>query len=104
MIITRKQIIEDLSMRCGFYKKDIKILLNEIDDLIKEYYSMATLEDEIRIKLIEGLVLGCKIIEERERVNPQDRSPVICPEAPIPIAKYTQDFKDKLFEKYDNQK
>ena len=101
MIITREKIAQDLSKRCGYYKKDVKILLNELDGLIKEYYSMATLEDEVRVKLIEGLILGCKIIEERERVNPQDRSPVICPETPRPIAKYTQDFKEKLFEQYE---
>ena len=104
MTITREEMVRRLSERSGYYMKDVRTLLQCMDDVVFEAMGEATLDEEVQLQIVTGIKLGCKIIGERPRVNPQNQNPIIVGETTKPFAKFSQDFRDKLQEQYDNKK
>ena len=103
MTITREEMIKRLSERSGYYMKDVRALLQCMDDVVFEALCEATLEEEIRVQIVTGIKCGCKIVESRERVDPRTQKPIIVGETAKPFAKFSQDFRLKLQESYDNK-
>ena len=104
MTITREEMIRKLSDRSGYYMKDVRSLLQHMDDVVFEAMCEATLEEEVQIQLVTGIKCGCKIVGERPRVNPQNQEPIVVGETIKPFAKFSQDYRFKLQEAYDNKK
>lgn len=103
MTITREEMVKRLSERSGYYMKDVRHLLQCMDDVIFETMCEATLGDEIQMQLVTGIKLGCKIIEERDRVDPRTQLPITVGETARPFVKFSQDFKLKLQEQYNSK-
>lgn len=103
MTITRENMIELLSERSGYYKKDVRELLHCMDEVVFEELSKATLEEEVQIQMVSGIKCGCKIIETRQRVDPRNLQPITVGETVKPFAKFSQDYRLKLQEAYDNK-
>ena len=101
MTITRENMIELLSDRSGYYKKDVRELLRCMDDIVFEELSKATVENEVQIQLVTGIKCGVKIVESRERVDPRTQSPIMVGETTKPFAKFSQDYRLKLQETYN---
>ena len=104
MTITRAEMIKILSERSGYYQKDVCHLLQCMDDVVFEAMCGATLEDEVQIQLVTGIKVGCKIVGERSRVNPKNQKPIIVGETVKPFAKFSQDYREKLQNTYDDNK
>lgn len=104
MTITREEMVKRLSERSGYYQKDVRTLLQCMDDVVFEAMGEATLEDEVQMQIVTGIKLGCKIVESRERVNPKTQEPIIVGETTKPFTKFSQDFRLKLQEQYNNKK
>ena len=104
MTITREEMVRRLSERSGYYMKDVRALLQCMDDVVFEALGEATLDDEVQIQIVTGIKCGCKIVESRERVDPRNQQPIIVGETVKPFAKFSQDYRLKLQETYDNNK
>ena len=104
MTITREEMVKRLSARSGYYMKDVRSLLQCMDDVVFEAMGEATLEDEVQIQIVTGVKIGCKIVGARDRVDPRTQEPIICGETTKPFTKFSQDFRFKLQEQYDNKK
>ena len=104
MTITREEMIKRLSERSNYYQKDVRALLQCMDDVVFEAMCEATLEEEVQIQIVTGIKCGCKIVESRERVDPRTQKPIIVGETTKPFAKFSQDYRLKLQEAYDNNK
>lgn len=104
MTITREEMIKRLSDKSGYYQKDVRALLQCMDDVVFEAMGEATLEDEIQMQIVTGIKLGCKIIGERDRVDPRNQEPIVVGETTKPFAKFSKDFRLKIQEQYDNGK
>ena len=104
MTITRDEMIRRLSEKSGYYMKDIKAVLQAMDDVVFEAMGEATLEDEIQMQIVTGVKIGCKIVDARERVNPRTQEPITLGETTKPFVKFSQDYRFKLQEQYDNKK
>ena len=104
MTITREDMIKKLSEKSGFYMKDVRSLLQCLDEIVFDELSKATLEDEVQIQMVTGIKCGVKIVESRERVNPRTQEPIVVGETAKPFAKFSQDYRFKLQEAYDNSK
>ena len=103
MTITREDLVRRLSERSGYYMKDVRTLLQCMDDVVFEAMVDATLEDEVQIQMVTGIKLGCKIVGERERVDPRTQQPITCGETTKPFVKFSQDFRFRLQEAYDTK-
>ena len=104
MTITREEMVKRLSEKSGYYMKDVRALLQCMDEVVFEAFGEATLEDEIQMQIVTGIKCGCKIVEERSRVNPKTQKPIIVGETTKPFAKFSQDFRFKLQDQYNSKK
>jgi nucleoid DNA-binding protein len=104
MTITREEMVKRLSERSGYYMKDVRALLQCMDDVVFEAMGEATLDDEIQMQIVTGIKIGCKIVGSRDRVDPRTQEPIVVGETVKPFAKFSQDFRIKLQEQYDNKK
>ena len=103
MIITREQLIKRLSEKSNYYQKDVRNLLQCMDDVVFEALNEATLEDDIQIQIVTGIKVGCKIIGERDRIDPRTQKPIVVGETTKPFTKFSKDFRLKLQEAYDTK-
>ncbi|MEE1082685.1 MAG: HU family DNA-binding protein [Paludibacteraceae bacterium] len=103
MTVTREDMIKKLSEKSGFYMKDVRSLLQCLDEIVFDELSKATLEDEVQIQMVTGIKCGVKIVKSRERVNPRTQEPIVVGETAKPFAKFSQDYRFKLQEAYDNK-
>ncbi len=104
MTVTREDLVRRLSERSGYYMKDVRTLLQCMDYVVFEAMADATLEDEVQIQMVTGIKLGCKIVGERERVDPRTQEPIVCGETTKPFVKFSQDFRFRLQDAYDTKK
>lgn len=104
MTITREEMVKRLSERSGYYMKDVRALLQCMDDVVFEALCEATLGEEVQVQIVTGIKCGCKIVESRERVDPRTQNPIIVGETTKPFAKFSQDYRFKLQEQYDKSK
>lgn len=104
MTVTREDMVKKLSEKSGFYMKDVRYLLQCMDEVVFDELSKATLEDEVQIQMVTGIKCGVKIIESRDRVDPRTQKPIVVGETAKPFAKFSQDYRFKLQEAYDNKK
>lgn len=103
MTITREEMIKKLSEKSGYYQKDIRTLLQCLDEVVFDELCEATLDDEVQIQLVTGIKCGCKIIGERPRVNPRTQEPIILGDTVKPFSKFSQDYREKLQNAYDDK-
>ena len=104
MTITREEMVKRLSERSGYYMKDVRALLQSMDEVVFEALCEATLEEEVQIQMVSGIKCGCKIVPSRDRVDPRTQEPITVGETAKPFAKFSQDYRIKLQEAYDNNK
>lgn len=104
MTVTREEMIRKLSDKSGYYQKDVRTLLQCMDEVVFEELSKATIEDEVQIQMVTGIKCGVKIIESRDRVDPRTQQPIVVGETAKPFAKFSQDYRFKLQEAYENNK
>ena len=104
MTVTKDQMARDIAEKSGFYLKDVKTVLSVIDDLVKEYFADVTDDNDISVQIVEGIKISCKVVPERERVNPATGEPVICKATVKPGVKYSTVFRDTIQKQYDNKK
>jgi nucleoid DNA-binding protein len=104
MTITREEMVRKLSEKSGYYMQDVRNLLRCMDDVVFDALCEATIDEEVQIQLVTGIKCGCKIVESRERVNPRTQEAIVVGETAKPFAKFSQDYRFKLQEAYDNHK
>lgn len=92
----QKDIIDELKERTGFYKKNIKELLDALDDIIIENMNMATYDEPSEIILFSGWRLGAKRVPERPYCDPRNREEIITPEKVIPYCKLKQSYRQRI--------
>lgn len=103
MTITRENMIELLSEKSGYYKKDVRELLHCMDEVVFEQLSNVTPDDEIAVQIVQGVKLVCEPVEERERKDPRNQNDIVCKATCKVKTKISQDLKLKMQENYDNK-
>jgi nucleoid DNA-binding protein len=104
MIITREKIIHELSDKCQFYQRDIRVLLRGLDEIVKEHFSEVTDDEEVVLQLVEGIKVGFKVVPERQRKNPATGEDVVCSPTCKPFTKFSMPLRDSIQEAYENRK
>ena len=103
MLITKDRMARDLAEKTGYYLKDIKTVLSAMDEQVKEYFTQVTDEDDIVVQICEGVKISAHLVEPRERINPKTREPIIVKATVKPAAKFSQDFRAFMQEKYEEK-
>ena len=94
--MVQDDVLTELKDRTGFYKKDIQVVLDALEEIIMEHMHTATLEQPSEMRLFKGWRVGAKFTPERESIDPRDRSVITTPEKFIPYCKFKQSFRDRM--------
>ena len=104
MTITRENMIDLLSEKSGYYKKDIRVLLQCMDEVVFEQLSQADDDNDVSVQLVQGIKASTHIVPERQRVDPRNQQPVTVKATVKPACKFSEDYRIKLQEAYENNK
>ena len=104
MLITREAMIKKLSDVSGYYQKDIKALLEALDEVVFECFNSVTDDEEISVQLVKGIKCGCKVVPERTRKDPRTQEDITCKATVKPFAKFSDDFRVAIQNQYDAKK
>lgn len=98
-VLKRKELVDELSIRTGFYKKNIDAILDALDDVIVENMSAATKKDPSEIHLSHGFVFGGRYSPKHEARDPRTGETVMTPAKYIPYARFSPHFRKKINKK-----
>lgn len=103
MLITREMLIKRLSEASGYYQKDIRELMQCLDDVVFDALCEVTPDEEVLIQMVRGLKLQCMPVAERQRKDPRDQSDIICRPTCRVGAKFSEDIRLRLQQHYDDK-
>ena len=103
MTITREEMIRRLSEKSGYYMKDVRSLLQCMDEVVLEALCEVTEDHDVSVQLVQGIKVSTHIVPERDRVDPRTQEPVVVKATVKPACKFSQDYRFKLQEVYDNK-
>ena len=103
MTITRENLIRKLSEKSGYHMKDIREVLNCMDEVVIEELSEVTPDDEVAIQIVQGVKLICEPVKERARKDPRNQNDIICRATCKVKTKISDDLKLKMAENYDHK-
>lgn len=95
-VLKRKQLVDELSARTGFYKHNIDTILDALDDVIVENMSAATKTEPSEIHLSHGFVFGGRYSPKHEVRDPRNGNTVMTPAKYIPYARFKTSFRQKI--------
>lgn len=98
-IMKKDDLACELADRCGFYKKNMRLVVDELANIIIEHFNTATFDKPSELHLAPGLVLIGTRKPEGKSIDPRDRSEVVSPEKVIPSAEFKPSLRLKLYKK-----
>ena len=98
-IMKKSELIDELSSRTGFYKCNMKIVVEALADIIEDQFKNATLKERSELHLAHGVVLVGTRKPAGEAKDPRTGDTVISPEKVIPSAIFKQSIRQKLYKK-----
>ena len=104
MTITREEMVRKLSAKSGYNMKDIREVLRHMDDVVFEELCEVDGDNDVSIQLVQGIKVKAAVVPERDRVDPRTQKPIVVKATVKPACKFSQDYRVKLQEAYDNKK
>lgn len=96
-IIKKNDLVDILSQRTGFYKKNMLEVVNALEEIILENMKMAKFDQDSEIHLAKGFYVGGKRKATCESKDPRNGSACITPEKVIPYAVFKPSIRLKLY-------
>lgn len=94
--MTQEDVIDELKNRTGFYKNNIRDVLDALDSIIIEHMNTATIEEPSEMRLFKSWRLGGKRVPERKVMDPRNGQSVITKEKVLPYCKFKPSFKARV--------
>lgn len=101
MIIPREQFIKRLAKKTGYYQMNIRCLLDAMHTVVLEFFDEVTEGEDVSVPLFEGCRIGCRLVDERERIHPKTREAIICKPTIKPFCRFSTGFRDNIQNQYD---
>ena len=98
-IMKKQELIDELSMRTGFYKKNMKDVVDALSDIVEEHFQTAEFGADSELHLAPGVLLCGERKPEQEAIDPRNRETIITPEKVLPYAVFKQSIRQKLYVK-----
>ena len=92
----KDDIIDELAERTGFFKKNIRDMMDALSNLIEEQLLTAEFDQDSELVIVPGIVICGKRVPDRMVKDPRDNSDIVSPEKVIPYANFKQSIRKKL--------
>lgn len=103
-IMKKPELTEELAARTGFYKKNMKEVVDALSDIVEEHFHTAEFGADSELHLAPGVVLCGERKPEQEAIDPRNREKIITPEKVLPYAVFKQSIRKKLYVKPKKKK
>ena len=104
MVITREMLIKKLSEKSGYWQKDVRSLLQCMDEVVLECFGEVTDDEDVVMQLVRGVRLKCAVVPERKRKDPRTQEDIIVKPTVKPACKFSEDFRKQIQNTYDSKK
>lgn len=98
-IMKKPELIDEIAERTGFFKKNIKEIVEAYADIIIEHFETAKFGEDSELHVAPGVVLVGKRKPAGEAKDPRTGEMIISPEKVIPSAIFKQSIRLKLYKK-----
>ena len=98
-IMKKPELVDELSARTGFYKKNMKEVVDALADIVEEHFQTAEIGADSELYLAPGVVLVGRRKPAGEAKDPRTGEAIISPEKVIPSAIFKQSIRLKLYKK-----
>lgn len=98
-IMKKPELVDELAARTGFYKRNMKEVVDALADIVIEQLQTATFEEDSEFHISPGILICGKRTPEHESIDPRDRSVITTPEKVIPYAVFKPTARLKLYKK-----
>lgn len=96
-IMKKPELVEELAKRTGFYKKNMKDVVDALSDIVEEHFMTATFDEPAELHIAPGVVICGRRTPERESIDPRNRETIITPEKVVPYATFKPTIRKKLY-------
>lgn len=96
-IMKKQELINELALRCNFYKKNMKDVVEALADIITEHFETAEFGADSELHLAHGIVLTGTRKPAGEAKDPRTGEIIVSPEKVIPRAIFKQSIRKKLY-------
>ena len=98
-IMKKDEIVDELASRTNFFKKNIRDIVEALQDIIVEHFETAEIGANSEFYLAPGIVLIGVRKPAGEAKNPATGETVISPEKVIPKVMFKASLRQKLYKK-----
>ena len=98
-IMKKDDLIDELAVRTGFFKKNMKEVVEALSDIIIEHFQTAEFGADSELHLAPGVVLTGTRKPAGEAKDPRNGDMIISPEKVIPKAIFKPSIRLKLYKK-----
>ena len=98
-IMKKPELVDELAARTGFYKKNMKEVVDALADIVIEQLQTAEFDKDSEFHIAPGVIICGKRKEQQESIDPRDRSVVTTPEKVVPYAVFKPSVRLKLYKK-----
>ena len=98
-IMKKPELVDELADRTGFFKKNMREVVDALSDIIEEHFQTAELGADSELHLAPGVGLVGKRKAAGEAKDPRTGEMIISPEKVIPSATFKQSIRLKLYKK-----
>ena len=98
-IMKKPELVDELATRTGFYKKNMREVVDALSDIVEEHFQTAEFGADSELHISPGVLICGERKPESESIDPRDRSVIVTPEKVIPYAVFKRSIRQKLYEK-----
>lgn len=103
-IFKKEDLVDMLSQKTGFYKKNMLDVANALEEIIIECLQAATFDHDSELRLAPGVIIRGKRKPAGDAKDPRTGEKIISPEKVIPSAVFKQSVRLKLHKKQKGYK
>lgn len=104
MEVTREMLIKKVAEESDYYQKDVKNVFNALENVIIDCFEGIDDDERVSVRLLSYLAINGYVVPKRERVDPRDRTPIVCDPTVKLSVRCSDGFKDKVQKIYDKKK
>ena len=93
---TKDMLINEISSKCGKSKRLVKEIYDAIEDKVFEVLSSANEDEDVSVRLFEGVVIDATYIPEHEKINNLTGESIIAKSKIKPRVKITRSYCEKV--------
>lgn len=98
-VMKKPEIIDEIAARTGFFKCNVKEIIEAYSDIIIEHFETAEFGADSELHIAPGVVLIGKRKPAGEAKDPRTGEMIVSPEKVIPSATFKQSIRLKLYKK-----